>query len=95
MIPAYEVRRQKLIGSDHVKHSLHVGGVLIREQISPFSDAEIADLVRSHLNPPAHVANRPPEFNPGARSKAYSVKGGRKKKVTETGFKWTEPEELE
>lgn len=50
-LPAYELRKRKLHGSPHTVHAIFVGGVCVREQLSPMSDAEIESHVRAHLAP--------------------------------------------
>lgn len=50
-LPAFEVRTRKLVGSPYTRHALHVNGVEIHSQLSPYGEAEIEDRVRSYLNP--------------------------------------------
>jgi len=75
-----EVRARKLHGSPHMKYAIWIKGVEVYSQLSPMSEAEVEERVRSYLNPPAVPAVR------DVRGKA-----GRPNKVARTnnaGFKW-------
>lgn len=69
--PAWEIREQKLEGAPYTCHSLYVRGVCIASRLSPFSDAELAELVRAHVAPSAPVYAGPPrELRYGKKGKS-------------------------
>lgn len=84
--PAYEIRVRKISGSPHTSHKLIVDGKVLRDQLSPFSESEIAGHIATHIAPP------------GPPMKAFvAPKPGRPKKktagVNDRGFIWKETEE--
>ncbi len=75
-----EIRKQKLVGSNHVRHAIFVDGVEVYAQLSPFSEDEIEKRVQSFLNPAARILyNMAPNFVPGScgTAKSYGAKGGK------------------
>ncbi len=78
MKTAYELRTHKLPGTHYVQHTILVAGVVAASQIGPYSENEIEQRVRAHLNPMA-VQFRAPEFVPGSKgtAKAYGARGGK------------------
>ncbi len=91
-----EIRKQKLVGSNHVRHAIFVDGVEVYAQLSPFSEDEIESRVRSHLNPTRIAAYMTPSFVPGARgtAKSYGARGGKagRKTQAERDMPWLPPE---
>ncbi len=93
-----EIRKQKLVGSNHVRHAIFVDGVEVHSQISPYSEDEIESRVRSHLHPTRIAAYLTPSFVPGARgsAKSYGAKGGkagRRPKAAAGAEPWTQTED--
>lgn len=84
MKPAYEIRVRPLAGSPHKSHTLIYRGQVLRSQLSPFSESEIAGHIATHIAPP------------GPPMKAFvAPKPGRPKKATvrSNGFVWKTEDE--
>lgn len=69
------VTARRMHGTPYTEYSIWLGDTLIHCQISPYSEGEIADRVRSHLHPPPVPVARPFNWNP---SKKPGPKPGKK-----------------
>jgi hypothetical protein len=78
--PQFEVRARKEMGAPYTRHALYVGGNEIHAQLSPYSEAEIAERVRTYLYPQAVPEVRDVRGKAGRPSK--------KQTVNERGFLW-------
>jgi hypothetical protein len=83
---------KRVVGSPHTSHTLYYRGQVLRSQLSAMTDAEIADHVRVHLNPPVSRLDRMADFwKSGSKGKP----AGRPKKATvnAAGFLWRPTDE--
>jgi hypothetical protein len=83
---------KRVIGSPHTSHTLYYRGQVLRSQLSPMTEADIADHVRVYLNPPVSRLDRMADF---WKNQSTGGKAGRPKKATvqSNGFVWKNTEE--
>jgi hypothetical protein len=67
MTPGAKVTSAPLMGAPYRTYTLEYRGQVLRSQLSPFGDDEIAALVRSHLAPVATPPVREIRAKPGRK----------------------------
>jgi hypothetical protein len=98
-LPAYTVTVGKLAGAPYTTTTIKVGGIVIRSQLGPISDAMAREYVRAYLAPPpaSRLDDVAAFLEADKKSLARSARGGRNKRpaprVTDRGFIWSKEQD--